>query len=182
MAAATEPSLYERDLEAYLDRFKAILGDQDPFAVLHGTADKLEAATNGLSNEHLRTPEAPGKWSVIQVAQHLADTEIAIAYRSRKVLAEDTPDIQGFDQDRWASALNYNATRLGDALAQFRVLRNVNLRLYRSQRPLALERFGYHSERGRESVMDAIRLYAAHDLYHLSQIDRVKAAIGAPVS
>jgi hypothetical protein len=181
MSVATEPSLYERDLQAYLNQFETILGDQDPVAVLGGTADKLEAATNGLSNEHLRTPERPGKWSVIQVVQHLADTEIAIAFRSRKILTEDTPDVQGFDQDRWACALNYNAARLGDALAQFRVLRNVNLRLFRSQSPSQLKRYGYHSERGRESVLDAIRLYAAHDLYHLSQIDRIKAAVGAPV-
>ncbi len=181
MLAATEPSLYETDLQAYLDEFKKVLGDRDPFAVQHETADRLEEATRGLNNEHLRTPERPGKWSVIQVVQHLADTEIALAFRSRKVLAEDTPDIQGYDQDRWASALHYNGTRLGDALAQFRVLRNVNLRLYRSLSPEELERYGIHSERGRESVIDTIRLYAAHDLYHLGQIERIKKTIGAPV-
>ena len=181
MLAATEPSLYETDMQAYLDRFKKILGDRDPFAVQHETADKLETATQGLNNEFLRTPERPGKWSVIQVVQHLADTEIALAFRSRMVLAEDTPHVQGYDQDRWASALNYNGTRLGDALAQFRVLRNVNLRLYRSMTPGQLNRKGIHSDRGPESVLDAIRLYAAHDLYHLGQIDRIKHAIGAPV-
>jgi len=181
MLAATESSLYKTDLQAYPDRFKEILGDHDPFTVQHETADKLETATQSLNNEHLRTPERPGKWSVIQVVQHLADTEIALAFRSRMVLAEDTPDIQGYDQDRWASALNYNATRLGDALAQFRVLRNVNLRLYRSMTPAQLNRKGIHGERGPESVLDAIRLYAAHDLYHLSQIERIKKAIGATV-
>ncbi len=182
MLAATEPSLYERDMQTYMDRFKNVLGERDPFAVQQETADRLEAATSRLNNEHLRTPEKPGKWSVIQVVQHLADTEIALAFRSRKVLAEETPDIQGFDQDRWASALNYNGARLGDALAQFRVLRNVNLRLYRSMTPQELRRNGVHSERGRESVIDTIRLYAAHDLYHLGQIDRIKQAIGAPVT
>jgi len=181
MLAATEPSLYERDMQAYLDRFKEILGDADPFAVQLETADRLETATRGLNNEHLRTPEQLGKWSVIQVVQHLADTEIAIAFRSRKVLAEETPDIQAFEQDRWASALNYNGARLGDALAQFRVLRNVNLRLYHSMSPIQLERHGIHNERGHESLNDAIRLYAAHDLYHLGQIDRIKKAIGAPM-
>lgn len=182
MLAATEPSLYERDMQTYMDRFKTVLGDRDPFVVQQETADRLEAATGRLNNEHLRTPEKPGKWSVIQVVQHLADTEIALAFRSRMVLAEDTPDIQGFDQDRWATALNYNGARLGDALAQFRVLRNVNLRLYRAMSPQELQRCGVHNERGRESVIDSIRLYAAHDLYHLGQIDRIKRAIGAPVT
>jgi hypothetical protein len=182
MLAATEPSLYERDMQAYLDQFKDILGDAEPFAVQQETADKLEATTRGLNNEHLRTPERLGKWSVIQVVQHLADTEIALAFRSRKVLAEDKPAIQGYDQDQWASALNYNGANLNDALAQFRVLRNVNLRLYRSVYPAQLERQGIHSERGHESVLDMIRLYAAHDLYHLSQIDRIKKAIGAPTA
>jgi uncharacterized damage-inducible protein DinB len=181
MLAAMEPSLYDRDLDAYLEQFKEVLGDRNPFVVQAETPDRLEAATRGLSNEHLRTPERPGKWSVIQVAQHLADTEIALAFRSRKVLAEDQPDIPGYDQERWATRLNYNAARLEDALAQFRVLRNVNLRLYRSVNPADLERYGNHSERGRESVINSIRLYAAHDLYHLGQIERIKKAIGAPV-
>ena len=95
MLAAMEPSLYERDLGAYLEQFKQLLGDRDPFVVQAETPDRLETATRGLSNQHLRTPERPGKWSVIQVAQHLADTEIALAFRSRTVLAEDQPDIPG---------------------------------------------------------------------------------------
>jgi len=36
-----------------------------------------------------------------------------------------------------------------------------------------------HEERGEESLELGIRLYAGHDLLHLRQIERIRAAIGA---
>jgi hypothetical protein len=69
--------------------------------------------------------------------------------------------------------------QLSDALEQLRVLRGLNLRLYRGLTPAQLERYGLHGERGPESVRRIIELVAAHDLVHRRQIERIKAAIGA---
>ena len=44
--------------------------------------------------------------------------------------------------------------------------------------PVAMERWGIHAERGRESVGRLIRLLAAHDLVHGRQIDRILAGTG----
>jgi hypothetical protein len=38
---------------------------------------------------------------------------------------------------------------------------------------------GLHAERGEESVAQMIRLYAGHDLLHLSQIARIRKTISA---
>ena len=35
--------------------------------------------------EELRRPEAPGKWSILEVAHHLADSELAWSWRLRTV-------------------------------------------------------------------------------------------------
>jgi hypothetical protein len=34
-----------------------------------------------------------------------------------------------------------------------------------------------HAERGEESIEHLIRLYAGHDLLHLRQIERIRAAV-----
>ena len=165
--------------DAYTRALLELLGDRDPMVVMSEAPDLIERSVRGLSDEQLRRPEREGKWSVMQVVQHLADSDLVYGYRIRMILAHDTPDIEATDQDAWAIRLRYADAVLDDALRQLRLLREVNLRLIRSLSPAELDRFGMHSERGRESVRRIVELLAGHDLLHLRQIDRIKRAIGA---
>jgi hypothetical protein len=167
-AAAAAPQY----VRALLD----LLGDRDPLEVQESLLDELRARLAEVDDATLRRPEREGKWSVIEVVQHLADTEIVYGYRLRMALSHDTPEIQGYDQDRWADRLRYAEQSLEDALEQLRVLRAGRLRLIRSLTPHEMRRYGIHAERGPESVDLSSRLLAAHDLLHLKQIDRILAA------
>ena len=157
----------------YVRALLDLLGPQDPLVVLEAQLPWLERRTAGLDAARLRRAEAPGKWSVIEVIQHLADAELVMAFRFRMVLTENEPDLQGFDQDRWVSVLRYTEVPVDLALGQLRGLRNANLRLWRSLTPEQRERAGLHSERGRESVDLMLRMTAGHDLVHRRQIDRI---------
>jgi hypothetical protein len=126
----------------------------------------------------LRRPERPGKWSVIEVIQHLADSELVAGFRTRMILTEDRPPLQGYDQDRWASELGYRQVSLEQALEQLGALRIANLHLWRGLSPAHLERVGRHSERGPESVGHILRLMAGHDLVHRRQVDRILSPAG----
>jgi hypothetical protein len=155
------------------------LGDRDPIDVLSEQGGALERATIGLSTPQLVQAERPGKWSVNDVVQHLADSEIVTGYRIRMILASDNPEIQAYDQDAWAQRLGYSERTLPGALAQIRVVRARTLELLRGLTAEEWERAGVHSERGRESVRHTVNLQAGHDIVHLRQIARIKAAIGA---
>jgi hypothetical protein len=124
----------------------------------------------------LRLPEAPGKWSVIEVVQHLADSDLVLGFRARMILSAERPPLQGYDQDKWASLFRYADVSLDRALDQLRVLRAANLALLTRLGPAELAREGMHSERGPESLGYLLKLMAAHDLVHRRQIDRVLAA------
>jgi hypothetical protein len=126
----------------------------------------------------LRRPEAPGKWSVIEVIQHLADSELVYGWRTRMILTEDRPAIQGFDQDAWTRTLRYDEMPLDVALGQLGGMRAANLQLWRSLSPAQRARVGVHSERGPESLDLLLHLMGAHDLVHRRQIERVLAAAG----
>ena len=162
----------------YVRALLDLLGDRDPLAVAAEQMAWLERRTAELDDSVLRRPESPGKWSVVQVIQHLADTEVVYAWRTRQILTEDRPAIQGFDQDAWAQTLGYAGAELGVALGQLRGVRTANLRLWRSLTPAQRARVGLHSERGPESLDLLIRMMGAHDLVHRRQIDRVLAAAG----
>ena len=45
----------------------------------------------------------PGKWSAAEIIHHLADSETTSGLRLRRLLAEDHPPIQGYDQDQYAA-------------------------------------------------------------------------------
>jgi len=164
----------------YVRALLAVLGDREPFGVLGELVPWLERRVGALDDASLRRPEAPGKWSVVEVVQHLADSELVYGYRVRLILTQDSPPIPGYDQDAWARMLRYREAPLAQALAQIAALRGANLSLYRSLGPRELERAGLHGERGPESVGHIIRLLAAHDLVHRRQIERILEAQAPP--
>ena len=178
MSVFTNPaSSSKAEARAYVTAILELLGDRDPLDVLSRTEGALRAAIDGLSPRQLATPEAPTKWSITQVLQHLADSDLVLGWRLRMVLAHDRPPLTGYDQDRWADRLRYAEADPEQALREFGVLRAGNLRLLMHASPADLERVGVHAERGEESVALMMRLYAGHDLLHLRQIARIRAGI-----
>jgi uncharacterized damage-inducible protein DinB len=137
----------------------------------------LSRAIEGLSPQQLRQRERPGKWSINHILQHLADSELVGGWRMRLILAQDRPPLTGYDQDLWSDRLQYEAEDPADAIERFTVLRRANLRLLERASPDDLKRVGVHVERGEESLEHLRRLYAAHDLLHLRQIERVRGAV-----
>jgi uncharacterized damage-inducible protein DinB len=162
---------------AYVRAVLELLGDREPVAVLREMPLALPRAIEGLSPQQLRMPEGPGKWSIGHILQHLADSEIVWAWRMRLILAQERPQLTGYDQDLWADRLHYDEAEPTDALELFAVLRRANPRLVERASPIDLERVGVHVERGEESLEHLRRLYAGHDLLHLRQIERVRHAV-----
>ena len=46
--------------------------------------------------------------SAPEIAAHLADVEVGLAWRIRQTLSEKEPEIQPFDQEAWAIATRYS--------------------------------------------------------------------------
>ena len=63
------------------------------------------AALDGITPEELDARERPGEWSPRQVAHHLGDSEMTSAIRIRRMIAEDNPLLQGYDQELFAEVL-----------------------------------------------------------------------------
>lgn len=164
------------EIAGYVSAVLGLVEGRDPLDVLRTTASSLNRALEQIGPA-VRIPEAPGKWSVNEVLQHLADSEIVFGWRLRMVLAHDRPPITGYDQDRWAKRLRYADGNPQEAIELFTVLRRANTRLLAGASEADLRRVGVHAERGEEELAHIIRLYAGHDLLHLRQIERIRAAV-----
>ncbi len=114
---------------------------------------------------------APGKWGAAQIVAHLADCELVFGFRLRQTLAEDSPVIQPFDQDKWAKT--YPGVTAKQALETFSALRGWNVRLIQLALPDSGNRPVTHPERGTMTFLTIVETMAGHDLNHLAQLKKI---------
>ncbi|HZI18578.1 MAG TPA: DinB family protein [Pyrinomonadaceae bacterium] len=142
-----------------------------------GGYDEVLESLGGFTDEELSARPLPGKWTAREIVHHLADSEMTSAVRLRKLLAEESPQIQGYDQDAFAERLGYNGRPVGPALDALRAARATTAQLLDSMTDEDWSRAGTHSESGRYGAEDWLRIYAAHAHDHAAQIRRLRAAL-----
>jgi hypothetical protein len=159
----------------YTQRIVRHTEGQEPLKIQAATPRKLQRLLGRATTSKLRKRPAPGKWSIAEIVVHLADAEIAGAWRMRLILGAPGSPVAAFDQDSWVTALHYDKRDARKALEQFRVLRETNLALLKSLTREQWKHYGLHSERGEETIEHIVRMFAGHDLNHIAQIERILA-------
>lgn len=118
-----------------------------------------------------------GKWSAAEIVHHLADSETTSALRLRRLLVEDHPLIQGYDQEAFAARLDYNKRDIAPALEAFHAARATTAQLFDLMSEDDWKREGTHSESGAYTPEDWLNIYAAHAHNHAAQIGRLREAL-----
>ncbi len=157
---------------SYLERILAHVGDRDTMDVLAESAAQVEAAVRRLGPTRLRTAWGPGKWTGAQVLAHLADAEIALAFRARQILTQSPHTMQEYDESAWMG-LYGGEIDVDAALETFLTARRWNLRLWRRLDAQQLGRVAVHPSRGNEALAVTLRALAGHTLSHLRQLEAI---------
>ena len=118
----------------------------------------------------------PGQWSAHEVVCHCADSETNGAARIRYLVCEPAPLVLGYDQEAWAVALDYHGHPIEPALATVRAVRANTTALLRRLPEAAWTREGHHTESGRYTAQEWLRIYAEHLEIHARQIESNLAA------
>jgi uncharacterized damage-inducible protein DinB len=159
--------------QEYVARMLRNIEGKDSVKVQSATAKKLHYLIKNRAPSKLRKRPAPGKWSVVEILAHMAETEFAAGWRIRQALSSPGIALQAFDQDAWANTGHYDKRPAHKWVDQFRALREANLRLLRS---LTLEQWKYHGvheERGPQTIEQMVRMTAGHDINHTRQIELI---------
>ena len=157
-----------------MNPYASCLGDRIATEVIAETPSLLHDFVKVLGPAGLQLRSAPGKWTVSQILAHLADTEIAFAFRLRQALAEDHHLIQPFDQDKWS--LSYDSYDAKASIETFLALRRWNLALIAGTNSDAFLKPLTHPERGQMTFQVLVETMAGHDLNHLRQIEKIASA------
>lgn len=156
-----------------MNPYASQLGGRDARAAISETPGQLAQLVQRLGPNGLQRALAPGKWSPREILCHLADCEIAFAFRLRQALAEPHHTIQPFDQNAWA--LNYARLDADAALETFSALRRWNVALIAGAPREAYSKEVTHPERGTMTFQTLLETMAGHDLNHLRQLEMLAA-------
>src|SRR3954451_2540764 len=104
-------------------------------------------ALEGATEAELDRRPAPEKWSSREIVHHLADSEMTSAIRLRRLIAEDGPLVQGYDQEEFARRLFYDRP-IDASLAAFKAARESTAEILDRLTPEQWAREGTHSEAG----------------------------------
>ncbi|HEX4819359.1 MAG TPA: DinB family protein [Acidimicrobiales bacterium] len=139
----------------------------------HDGVAEVHRALDGATTEELDRRPAPKEWTAREVAHHLADSETMSTIRLRRLLAEDAPLIQAYDENQFAERLHYDRP-IDRSLAVFAAVRAANVELLMTLTEPEWQRAGTHSDDGPYSVETWLQIYAAHGHDHADQIRRAR--------
>ena len=153
------PDLTSTDRQALLDRYATGFAE---------VADALDGATDEDLDRH-----GPSGWSSRMVVHHLADSETNAYVRLRRLIAEDDPQIVGYDEEEWSRRLHYDRP-IETSLEVLQAVRGASEQLLRTLTDEEWARTGTHSETGTYSVDHWLDIYAGHSPDHANQIRRAR--------
>ncbi len=154
--------------------YASFVSDRNPVDVIEETSRRLSEIVTKLSvNSNIEWRPAPGKWNAREILCHLADCEIAFAFRLRQTLAETNHVMQPFDQEKWAGM--YGGLSARAALSAFSSLREWDLALIQNTPADQMVKKCNHPERGDMTLRTIVETMAGHDLNHLRQLDAIVA-------
>lgn len=151
----------------YYHKYVQLVPDGDILGILERQIGETTELLGGLSESKADSTYAPGKWTIKEVAGHMADTERVMTFRALWFARSDPNPLPGFEQDDWMRGSNFGARRLKDLVTELRDVRGATLPLFRGFDPGTLLRRGTAS--GVEFTVRSLSyILAGHERHHLN--------------
>ena len=142
-------------------------------------AEAFRAAIADVEDGELDERPLEGEWTVREIAHHLADSELTSAVRLRRLIAEDDPVIQGYDEMEFVRRLHVTERPIASSIDAAAAARASTLTILEALTEDEWSRSGTHTDHGTYAVEEWLRDYADHPWDHAEQARRVLAALRA---
>ena len=113
---------------------------------------------------------AAGKWSILEVFQHLIDTERIFIYRTFRIARADKTPLANFDQEGYVPSSGAQRKSMSMLLHEFEATRTASIALLESLQSDDLARVGISSNYPM-SARAAAFVVPGHNIWHMEIID-----------
>jgi hypothetical protein len=144
-------------------------------------ADVPARAIMGLSAAELNAFPVPGTWSIQQIILHLMDSDLIASDRMKRVIAEESPSLVGYNETAFSRKLFYDQTDAAMACEVFRLNRLLTAAILKRLPDAAFTRTGNHSEHGSLSLADLVESYVEHLDHHMRFLREKRRLLGKPL-
>lgn len=165
MPLTVSPPAADEYADFHQGYMSAMAGEPDALAVLERQQASI-AALRRLTPDQSAHRYAAGKWSVKEIAGHLADSERVFTYRLLRIARGDETPLAGFDQDRYVPASGADTRSIADLADELAAVRAATLPLVRSLDDAALVRRGAVSD-WTLSARALVFITAGHFAHHV---------------
>jgi hypothetical protein len=138
---------------------------------LESSAEDFVLYLNQLPAEELQRVPAPNEWTLHRVAAHVRDVEQQVFfYRLKRMLTEDNPAVENFDQEAWTRE-HYSASEpVKKIAAEMRAARKKQIALLRKAKDKDWARTAQHSTWKKISVEWMMAHAITHAMEHAAQL------------
>src|SRR5579863_5764306 len=146
------------------------------------TPDIFRALLTGVSDRQAYWKPTPERFSIAELLEHLSHVE-GHYFRgvTDRILADENPEISGYDTDSYIAAGAYRGRDAEESLAHWEEQRDDNIEFLRGLDPKILSRTGRHTVLGQFTLGNLLNEWALHDLGHVRQLaELVRAQLYYP--
>ena len=134
------------------------------------TANFIVAA-KAVPADKLQKAPTSDQWSPANIIHHLADTEAHFYIRYLKILTEDIPQTEFFDENVYPVRLKYEKRDVQSSLRLLQALRENFFVIMSNFTPEEWERKGRNSDVGEYPIIALIKKSRTHIKDHLNQLN-----------
>jgi hypothetical protein len=165
----TVSQLNKSQYHRYFDRYIGLLNDIPLIETLGTGMLETSEFFESLPESKLKYRYAEGKWTPLEVLQHLIDTERIFCYRALYAARTENVELRGFDHDLFVTNGNANDFGIADLVQEYVSVRTSSIYLFKNLPEASLQRVGIAN--GNPFTVAALAfVIAGHEKHHRTVI------------
>lgn len=127
------------DKRLYFQPLIDALSAEDLIAALEQDAAQVVQCLQTIPAHKVHYSYAPEKWTLLQVVQHIVDCERVFGYRTMAIARGERHNLQGFDENEYASQSVYPGLTLESVLKEFQAVRESTIWQWKTMNPEVID-------------------------------------------
>lgn len=153
----------------YRNYVELVRNDVHLLDALRNGKQKNVSFYNEIPEEKWHYAYESGKWTILEVLQHVIDTERIFSYRALRIGRGDKTPLAGFEQDDYIKPSQANERSMQELVEEYSLVRDCTINLFKGFNDEALANTGTSSDAAL-STRAAGFIICGHEVHHANII------------